>query len=264
MRQSDDPPGRASGVTQHAKALWQSLRGALVPQGRVHRLAPRDAYRLWSESYDAQPDNVILALERELFGELLSGVSLTDKAVVDIGCGTGRHWRELFAGHPRMLHGVDSSPEMLERLRTRYPDAELHLRVGPRLDWFRNGTVDVLVSTLMLGHERDVEGELREWGRLLPHGGEIIVTDFHPDAFRAGMTRTFVHRGVTFEVEHHLHTPSTLRSLFQALHLEVVSFRERTLDSTVRAYFERKSSMKAFRKGFGTPLVLGFHLRRTE
>jgi ubiquinone/menaquinone biosynthesis C-methylase UbiE len=212
----------------------------------VRRLAPQDAYRLWSESYDAQPDNVVLALEQEIYNGLLSDELVTDQVVVDIGCGTGRHWGHLLARRPRVLHGVDSSPEMLARLRARYPGATLHLRTGKRLDEFSDTSVDLVVSTLMLGHVREVEDELREWARLLRPGGEIIVTDFHPEALRAGAKRTFIHWGATFEVESHVHTVEALQSLFGSLDLDIVRFQEKTYGQPAQ------------------PLVLGFRLRRTE
>ncbi len=247
-----------------AGALWRRLRLAMPFRRTARRLATKDAYRLWSESYDAQPDNVVLALELEIFSGLLADAPLADQVVVDMGCGTGRHWGELLSGQPRLLHGVDSSPEMLGQLRKRYPDATLHLRDGRTIESFPDGSVDLVVSTLMLGHVREVADELREWTRLLRTGGGIVATDFHPEACRAGMKRTFTHAGATFEVENHPHTLELLRSLFRSMNLGIERFEERAIDAAVRAGFERQDHAEAYRRGIGTPLVFGFRLRKAE
>jgi ubiquinone/menaquinone biosynthesis C-methylase UbiE len=252
-----------SSAAQWARTLWRRARHVL-PLRSVRRLAPEDAYRLWSETYDSEADNVLLALERHVFLGCLSDASVAGKVVVDIGCGTGRHWDSLLSRQPCQLHGVDTSAEMLARLRMRYPDARLHRRTGTRIGEFGDGCVDLVVSTLMLGYARDLRDELREWTRLLRLGGEIIVTEFHPEALRQGMMRTFVHRGKTYEIEHERFTVEELRSLFQSLHLEIVCFLERTLDESVRASFERQNHTDAYFKGFGIPLVLGFRLRRAR
>src|ERR1700735_2305308 len=91
-------------------ALGRRLLRAVLRRGSIPRLPPRDAYRLWSTTYDAQPDNVVLALEGDLFAELSAPAPVEGGVVVDIGCGTGRHWARLFARRPRFLRGVDSSP----------------------------------------------------------------------------------------------------------------------------------------------------------
>ncbi len=243
-------------------ALWRQVRRAIPFRRPFRRLATRDAYRLWSETYDAQPGNVIFALEQEIFTRLLSDAALRDKVVVDIGCGTGRHWSELLAGRPRRLHGVDSSPEMLARLRRRYPDASLHLRFGRTLESLPDGSVDLVVSTLMLGHVREVAGELREWHRLLRPGGEIVATDFHPEACQAGMKRTFTHVDTTFEVENHPHALEGLRSLFRSLDLEIERFEERAMDPAIGTGVERRGRGQADRRDRGTPLVFGFRVRK--
>jgi ubiquinone/menaquinone biosynthesis C-methylase UbiE len=232
-------------AARKTRALWVRLRTALGLR-RLRVLSPKEAYRLWSRTYDAQPDNAVIALEQEIFRELLSDdmTTLADKVVLDVGCGTGRHWQRLLACQPRLLQGVDISNEMLARLRVRHPGAAVHLRTGPDLDGFRDASVDVVVSSLMLGYVREVDHELREWTRVLRTGGEVIVTDFHPDALRAGAKRTFTQRGATFEIQNYTHTVERLRELFHSLDLQVVGFGERQFN--------------------GVPVVLGFRLRRAQ
>ncbi len=228
--------------TSNGLPFLRRLRRLLPFHRAVRRLSPRDAYRLWSETYGAQPDHPVLVLESEIWGHLLSKADVVDKVVIDIGVGTGRHWSELVSYGPRHLHGVDISREMLERLRARFPEAALYERTGTRLDAFSDASVDLIVSSLMLGHVRQVGDELREWTRILRNGGEILYTDFHPEALRAGAKRTFGYRGRTFEVESYCRAVHELQSLFDSLDLETTGFQERA--------------------HLGTPLVLGFRLRK--
>jgi SAM-dependent methyltransferase len=254
-------------VIELRRAARKRIQGALEFLGLApgHTLlASREAYRLWSATYDAQPDNVILHLEAGLFGELLSDVAVEGKTVLDVGCGTGRHWERLMARHPASLIGADSSPHMLERLRCKYPEARVHAVDGGHLVGVADGSIDILVSTLAIGHIRNVAQALAEWARALRNGGHMILTDFHPEAFRAGMKRTFVHAGHTIEVENHLHSVESLRGTFRELGLEVVAARERGIDDAVRGLFERQGYLAAFERFQQTPVILGFHLANSN
>src|ERR1700759_294516 len=55
-----------------------------------------EAYDIWAESYDDQPDNLMFYLDSQLFSGFILNVDLKGKNVADIGCGTGRHWPLLY------------------------------------------------------------------------------------------------------------------------------------------------------------------------
>jgi ubiquinone/menaquinone biosynthesis C-methylase UbiE len=224
------------------------------------RITAREAYRLWASTYDAQPNNLLLALEEEVFAELLACVDLEGRAVLDVGCGTGRHWQRLWAARPGALAGVDTSPEMLVRLRERVPGADVRLVSDTRLEGVADASVDVVVSTLTIGHIAALGSALGEWTRVLRPGGIMILTDFHPEAFRVGMKRTFVHSGTTFEVEHHLHSLDALVEICRGLTLEIRETRERVIDEGARAYCADRKQAAVFRRAQGTPIVLGMIL----
>lgn len=52
-----------------------------------------EAYDIWSGSYDLQPGNLMLDLDEKIFTSLLKNIDLAEKEIADIGCGTGRHWK---------------------------------------------------------------------------------------------------------------------------------------------------------------------------
>jgi ubiquinone/menaquinone biosynthesis C-methylase UbiE len=246
----------------YAKAVLRHVRSRLPFGSRIRRISALEGYRLWSQTYDEETNNVVIAIEQEVFRRLLPPASLAGKVVLDIGCGTGRHWQHLLSLRPQALHGMDISPEMLGRLRLRHPDATLHLRVGLRLDEFADASVDLVLSSLMLGYVHRLDDELREWTRLLRTGGEVILTDFHPEALRAGAKRTFTHHGTTWEIENYIYTLDVLRSVFRSLNLDIVQFHEGKVDGAVRAHYERANALELYRSTYGAPLVVGFRLRR--
>jgi len=114
----------------------------------------------------------------------------------------------------------------------------------------------------MLGYVPKLTQELQEWTRILRIGGEIIITDFHPDALAAGAKRTMTHAGTTFEIENYIHTVPRFRAVFDTLHLEVLRLDEQAVDETVRPTYERHQALDVFRESLGKPLVIGMRLRR--
>ena len=238
-----------------------SILRTFVQFMRPHKsIRVKDAYRLWAEPYDNQPDNLVLAMEDEVFTTLLHRISISGKRVVDIGCGTGRHWNALLNAHPAQLIGVDVSAEMLSQLKRKFPDA----LVFNDLSKIEDHSADVIVSTLTIGHIADIENAFREWHRILKPGGEIVVTDFHPEGFRKGMTRTFKHKTSTIEVENYYHSVEDLKSCCRQLHCPIEIIEERTITEESKPAFERAGNMNDYQRFIGTPLILGFVARKTE
>lgn len=105
----------------------------------------------------------------ELFGRLeLRG----DERILDAGCGSGRVTGKLAARLPRgEVVGIDSSAEMIELARQRFPD--LDLRRGNLLELDAVGEFDVVFSNAVFhwigDHQRlfdNLAGALRPGGRL--------------------------------------------------------------------------------------------------
>jgi len=70
-------------------------------------------------------------------------------AVLDVGCGTGVHL-ELYKRFECELHGVDSSPSMLEIARKRLGEGA-DLRLGDASEMpYEGGAFDLVISMLVL------------------------------------------------------------------------------------------------------------------
>lgn len=107
------------------------------------------------------------------------------EAVLDVGCGTGTLAiaAKRRAGAEGRVHGIDASPEMIERARAKAAragvDVTFDVAVVERLP-FPDGHFDVVLSTLMLHHlPRAVREEAaREMKRVLKPGGRVLAVDF--------------------------------------------------------------------------------------
>jgi len=225
---------------------------------------PIDAYDRWAATYDAQPDNVVFALESAVFSDLLARIATRGKTVVDIGCGTGRHWREILSMEPAELIGVDPSPRMLEQLKVHYPAARVLCEEGDRLEGMMDASCDVVVSTLALAHIANATRAIREWTRVLRRGGPVVLTDFHPAAIRAGMKRTFVMSGQTIDIKHYATDLARLREIGVQCGLTHVLTAERVIDESVRPLYERARYLDAYDRNKGLPLVFGMQFLKSS
>jgi ubiquinone/menaquinone biosynthesis C-methylase UbiE len=231
---------------------------------RRRRLSPLEGYNRWAATYDVPGDNVVFALETPLFNEMLALVPIEGNSVVDMGCGTGRHWEEILLRKPAAITGVDSSPKMLERLHAHYPDTRTICSLGERVPEIGDASCNIIVSTLALAHIPLASRALNEWARILRPGGSILITDFHPDAIRAGMKRTFESEGETFEIEHYATDLERLRRIAADCGLTPNFTGERQIGESVRPLYERAQYLEAYEKHKGCPLVFGMHLVKQQ
>jgi ubiquinone/menaquinone biosynthesis C-methylase UbiE len=106
-------------------------------------------------------------------------------AVLDVGCGTGVHL-ELFQRFQCRLHGIDSSPSMLDIARNRLGEAA-DLRLGDASQMpFEDQSFDLITSMLVL-HEMKHQTRIAvisEMKRVLKDSGHLLLIDFHPGPIR--------------------------------------------------------------------------------
>jgi malonyl-CoA O-methyltransferase len=137
----------------------------------------RGGYDRWAAVYDRDA-NPLQGLEEPVVRAAVGEVR--GLAVLDVGCGTGRHSLWL-ASAGAVVTGVDFSEGMLAEAR-RKPGAEaiqfvvhdLHLPLPFAAEF------DLVVSGLVLEHLRELDGFFAEARRVLRPGGRAIVSAMHP------------------------------------------------------------------------------------
>lgn len=225
---------------------------------------PAPAYDWWAAGYDDQPGNLMLDLDEQVTGAFLENAIIKDKVVVDLGCGTGRHWGKIMALNPARLVGFDVSLGMLGKLRVKFPAAETFLLNGNALDGMEDESCDLLFSTLTVAHIPDLAQAFSEWNRVLKPGAEIFMTDYHPDALARGGERTFKKDGKTISIRNYVHPLARIRSIAGQLGWSECRFMERVIDESVKDFYVLNRALPIYEKFKGTPIIYALHFKKRE
>ena len=152
------PTPRAKSVVMHSEARYYDLQAWLLTLGRERAFRER-----------------LVELARLEPGE----------AALDVGCGTGTLAiaAKRRVGAAGTVHGIDASPEMIDRAKRKGAkagvDAAFHVGTVEALP-FPDASFDAVVSTLMLHHlpaplRKQCAREMR---RVLKPGGRVLAVDF--------------------------------------------------------------------------------------
>jgi ubiquinone/menaquinone biosynthesis C-methylase UbiE len=153
------------------------------------KVPTREGYDRWAETYDADENPLILVEEPEVARVLGEVRGL---AVLDVGCGTGRHAMRL-ADAGASVTGVDFSAGMLEKARAKplaskvrfiQQDASAPLPFEPR-------TFDRVISCLVVDHVRDLTAFFAELARVCRDDGFIVISVMHPAMMLKGVQARF-------------------------------------------------------------------------
>lgn len=144
----------------------------------------RDAYQRWAPLYPPIAHNPLMRAEQQAM--LLYWPEVAGRRVLDLACGTGRYSRLLADAGAAELIALDFCMPMLMQV----PNGNRVCASMMQLP-FAADTFDVVISGLALGHAADVSSWMAEIARVLRKGGTLLYSDFHPDAARAGLTRSF-------------------------------------------------------------------------
>lgn len=171
-----------------ARRLWALLREQTAQmRGAGHddqRLATVLAARQSrSQAFFSSAAGHWERLRHEMFGErfdlaALAGLLDADWQVGDFGCGTGQ-LAAVLAPFVRRVIAVDSSRAMLKVARQRLaPFANVEVRHGAlETPPVEDGTLDAVVSCLVLHHVADPGVVLRAAARTLRSGGRLLLID---------------------------------------------------------------------------------------
>jgi ubiquinone/menaquinone biosynthesis C-methylase UbiE len=236
-----------------------------IIEQRVSSIQEKDsieAYNLWAENYDTQSGNLMMDMDSAIFSQLLSEVNIAGKRLADIGCGTGRYWPHFFRQKPADISGFDVSPGMLNRLQLKYPSACVYQIKDNLFVDIPDRSYDVIVSTLTVAHIENIDEALQAWCRMLKTKGDIIITDFHPNALAFGGKRTFKHNNTNIAVKNFVHYVSDLEDILKRHGLTIVHKIEQEVDEAVKHYYEAKNALQVYQKFKGSRIIYGIHLRR--
>ena len=166
----------------------------------LDRAAVRRAFDRAATSYDAHA-----VLQREVSDRLierLDFIKLTPQRILDLGTGTGYGLQHLRTRHSEAnLIGLDLSPAMLDRARTKFPSPSWRQSLTARFTStppasvefvcadmeqlpLKTNSLDLIWSSLTLQWANDLEGTLRDCHRILAPGGLIMFATFGPDTLK--------------------------------------------------------------------------------
>jgi len=173
--------------------------------------AIRDVYDALAEPYaQLRKEGNELAfykdlLEKPYLYKLLGGVR--GKRVLDLGCGTGVHAREL-TKRGAIVTGIDNSEPSLALARLDSPDLTFVFGDVEKLP-FKNSSFDVLLSAMVLGHLPRWDRVLGEVHRVLKRKGIFVFSSYNP--FKEVQVKR-VHAGEAFRVIEDYFTERTIAS----------------------------------------------------
>ena len=103
--------------------------------------------------------------------------------VLDLGCGEGAYSRAL-AGRGARVIGIDGSARLVDAARDRAEAAGLDIDYrclnANALHGLAEGSVDLIVASMILMNVEDYDGTIREAQRVLAPGGALCMSITHP------------------------------------------------------------------------------------
>ena len=224
--------------------------------------SPETAYNIWAENYDNEQNNLMLFYDNIIVQQLIYKINLKEKVILDYGCGTGRNWNSILKFNPAKIIGCDISGEMLKKLKSKFVDAEVHVNKGNKLPFLLDKQVDIIMSTLVMAHIKNIKKTFAEWIRVLNNTGTIIITDFHPELLAAGGSRTFNHNNKTITIQNYIHSIKEIESLLSSFGFGTLKLIEKKIDADVKHFYAINNALPVYDKFNGIPFIYGMMLSR--
>lgn len=217
-------------------------------------LANVAAYDLWAASYPPVPHNPLMRAEQAALLALWPDPQ--GLRALDLACGSGRYGLLLAQRGAARVVGVDRSAQMLQR-------APLDRRVRADMTRlpFADAQFDLIVCGLAVGHVPRLADWMGEMARLLAPGGHLVYSDFHPDAARAGMTRSFTDsRQQRHTLLHALHDRAAHAAAMDAAGLTLAACHEVRVGQELCEPFDGSEAF--YRRWDGLALVMVLSARK--
>jgi malonyl-CoA O-methyltransferase len=216
-------------------------------------ISAREGYERWAPSYPQVAGNPLMRIEQAMMLKLWPPVA--GRRVLDLACGSGRYTQLLAAAGAEVV-ALDFSPAMLRRAPPGGRVCASMMRQP-----FAAAAFDVVISGLAIGHTADLAGWMAETARVLRPGGTLLYSDLHPEAARAGLTRSFTDElRHSYTLPHWGHELDVQRAAAAAAQLEIVTVAEARVGIELTEPFAGSEAF--YRRWHGLPLVVAVEARR--
>lgn len=119
--------------------------------------------------------------------------NLTDKKVLDLGCGYGWHCKYAVQCHAKSVLGIDLSEKMIEAAKEKNSDEKITYRVCDLDDYeYPDDTFDCVISNLVLHYIEDLNKIYKNIYRTLKNDGILLFNIEHP-IFTGGVNQDWVY-----------------------------------------------------------------------
>jgi ubiquinone/menaquinone biosynthesis C-methylase UbiE len=206
------------------------------------------AYERWAPLYPPVAHNPLMRAEQHAM--LQHWPMVAGLRVLDLACGNGRYSRLLAESDAAEVISVDFCMPMLTQIPTDTRVCASMMQLP-----FANAAFDVVISGLALGHAADAHTWMAEVARVLRNDGTLLYSDFHPEAARAGLTRSFKDvDDETRQVPHAVYPVAAQIEALKVAGLRVETLHEVRVGIDLREPFEK--SEEFYRNCAGLPIVL--------
>jgi malonyl-CoA O-methyltransferase len=212
------------------------------------------AYERWAPLYPPTAHNPLMRAEQQAMLEHLPPVA--GKRVLDLACGTGRYSRLLAEAEAAQVVAMDFCVPMLRQVSAAARVCGSMMQLP-----FAGQAFDVVISGLALGHAANVHPWMAEVARVLKTGGSLLYSDFHPEAARAGLPRSFKDQNDrTWTVPHRGYDVAFQREAALAAGLAVEVVQEVRVGFELQETFPNSNAF--YRRWHGLPIVLVVRARK--
>ncbi len=212
------------------------------------------AYERWAPIYPPVAHNPLMRAEQQAM--LAQWPDVAGRQTLDLACGTGRYASLLAETNAAHVIALDFCASMLSRV-----SSAARVRASMMQLPFVSGAFDAVVSGLALGHAASVRDWMAEVGRVLAPGGSLLYSDFHPEAARAGLTRSFKDQhGRQCTVPHACHEIASQQEAAAAAGLVAEALHEVRVGFELQEAFPK--SEEFYSRWHGLPIVLVVRARK--
>jgi ubiquinone/menaquinone biosynthesis C-methylase UbiE len=234
--------------------------GYELPAARDSRpLSVAEGYVRWAPIYDHTP-NPLLAREERCLLPLLP--DLHNKCVLDLACGTGRWLEELMARGGESAFGLDCSISMLRVAGTKRAIAGRFACADCENLPFPAQVFHLAICSFALGHIQRLDTMVRELARVLKPGGEVFLSDLHPEAYARGWRVGFRHGSEAVQIETWSRSIEEIVQTFSSNGFAGLTRVSLRLGEPEKHIFTLAGKERAFEATCRIPAILVFRFKR--